>query len=119
MITRVIVCGGRDFNDRELCFASLDRFLPEECEIVSGNAKGADSFGEEYAAEHSIRLAVFKPDWGKYGRAAGPVRNRQMLEYALEKKAMVIAFWDGRSRGTKNMIDQARKAGAEVNIVGY
>lgn len=121
MDTRVIICGGRDFADKDLCFRQLKRLLAyyENIEIVSGHAKGADTFGEEYAAENGLKVSVFKPDWKQYGRAAGPIRNRQMLEYAEEAKPVVIAFWDGKSKGTKNMIEQSEKAGAEVHIVKY
>ena len=121
MNTRVIICGGRDFSDTGLCFDSLDLCLAgyEAVEIVSGHASGADLLGEAYARAHGLKLSVFKADWKQYGRGAGPVRNRQMLEYAMEETALVIAFWDGESKGTKNMIDQARKAGSEVKIVRY
>lgn len=118
---RVIVCGGRDFQNRSLCFESLESVLSayESLEIVSGHAKGVDTFGEEYAKEHGIKVSIFKPDWKQYGRAAGPIRNRQMLEYALETSAVIVAFWDGVSKGTKNMIEQAKKAGATVHVVNY
>ena len=121
MNTRVIICGGRDFSDLELCFDSLDHFLAgyDAAEIVSGHARGADLLGEAYARAHRLKLSVFKADWKRYGRGAGPVRNRQMLEYAMEETALVIAFWDGKSKGTKNMIDQANKEGARVHIINY
>ena len=119
MVTRVIVCGGRDFQDKEKCFESLDVILAgnPHIEIVSGHAKGADSFGEEYAKKHGISVKVFRPDWKRYGRGAGPIRNKEMLEYAAEEEPMIIAFWDGKSKGTKNMINQAIKAGANVKII--
>jgi hypothetical protein len=120
-MTRIIVCGGRDFSDRALCFKTLDELLPKyDCpEIVSGHASGADQFGEEYAKEHGLQFQIFKPDWKKYGKSAGPIRNRQMLMYALETTAVIIAFWDGESKGTKNMISQAQNAGAKVHIIRY
>lgn len=119
MDTRVIVCGCKDFKDRDFCFSKLDEILPgyDNPEIVSGHAKGADAFGEDYAKQHSLPLQIFPAEWNRYGRAAGPIRNRAMLQYALEKKPLIIAFWNGTSRGTKNMISQAEKAGAEVKIV--
>lgn len=88
MNTRIIICGSRDFCDKELCFKALDEILEEfdNPEIVSGHAKGADTFGEEYA---------------------------------MEGTPVIIAFWDGKSKGTKNMIDQARKVNAKVYIVTY
>ena len=119
MTTRVIVCGCTSFSESDLCFSTLDEYLSsvDSVEIVSGHARGADSLGEEYAVMHGLKLAVFKPDWNRYGRAAGPIRNREMLKYAMEEKPTVIAFWNGISRGTKNMISQAERAGVEVKIV--
>lgn len=119
MATRVIVCGSRTFEDRKLCFETLNQVLDgvTDVEIVSGHAKGADMFGEEYGDLHGFKVSIFKPDWKMYGRGAGPVRNRRMLEYALEEEAVVIAFWDGKSKGTKNMIDLADKAGADVKVI--
>lgn len=119
MSTRVIICGGRDFSDKDLCFRTLDEILPgcADVEIVSGHAKGEDSFDEEYAALRSFPVKIFKADWKQYGRAAGPIRNRAMLAYALELTPLIIAFWTGESKDTKNMIDQARKAGAEVKVI--
>lgn len=118
---RVIVCGSRGFEDKKLFDATLDVVLKpyERVEIISGHAKGADSFGEEYAKAHQMTLTVFQPDWRKNGRSAGPVRNKAMLEYALQRTPLIIAFWDGMSRGTKNMIEQGKKAGAMVQIIRY
>ena len=120
---RVIVAGGVHFNDYETLRNTMDECfrdsLKEEIEIVSGHARGADSLGERYAQEHSIKCTLFPADWKKYGRAAGPIRNKQMLEYATEQEAGLIAFWNGESKGTKNMISIAEKAGIEVKIVRY
>lgn len=74
-------------------------------------------FGEEFAEMEGIKCTVFKAEWNLYGKAAGPIRNKAMLTYAMEENPVVIAFWNGASRGTKNMVEQARKAGAEVIIV--
>ena len=119
MKTRVIVCGCKDFSGREFCFSRLDSILSEyeDVEIVSGHAKGADTFGEEYAETHGLSLKIFPPDWKRYGRAAGPIRNREMLKYSLEARPVVIAFWNRTSKGTKDMINQAAKAGVKVHIV--
>ena len=121
MLARVIVCGGRDFRDKELCFETLEKVLSEydSVGIVAGHARGADTYGEEFAKIHGIKVSIFKPDWKLYGRGAGPVRNRQMLKYALEENAVIVAFWDGASKGTKNMIEQAKEAGAIVHTVIY
>lgn len=118
-VTRIIVCGNKDFKNRELCFEKLKELIPKYTnpEIVSGHARGTDTFGEEFARAEGIRCSIFKAEWSHYGKAAGPIRNREMLDYAMEENPVVIAFWNGRSRGTKNMIELAKKAGAEVIIV--
>lgn len=120
---RIIVAGGVHFNDYKALENTLDEFFKcvskDEIEIISGHARGADSLGERYAQEHDIKCTVFPADWKKYGRAAGPIRNKKMLEYAMEQQAGLVAFWNGESKGTKNMISIAEKAGIEVKIVHY
>ncbi|MBR2788851.1 MAG: DUF2493 domain-containing protein [Erysipelotrichaceae bacterium] len=122
-IKRFIVAGGVHFEDYETLKETLDDLFKEipkdEIEIISGHARGADSLGEKYAEEKGLKCIVFPADWKKYGRAAGPIRNRQMLDYALEEEAHLVAFWNGESRGTKNMIDIATKAGISIKIIGY
>lgn len=66
-----------------------------------------------------LELKVFPADWKKYGRAAGPIKNKEMLEYILEGDPIVVAFWDGQSRGTKDMISKAKEAGVDVKIYMY
>lgn len=119
MSKRIIVCGSRKFNNKELLFSALDTILSEfdDVEIVSGHAAGADLFAEEYAIAKNLKLAVFHADWNQYGKAAGPIRNRDMLEYARQGDPLVIAFWDGQSRGTRNMITLAKGAGVGVRII--
>lgn len=120
-MTRMIVCGGRDFNDRALLHETLAEAIMRylDVEIVSGHARGADIMGEWYAKDHGIPCKVFPAQWDKYGKSAGYRRNAQMLEYAMQERAVVIAFWDGQSRGTKHMIETSKKAGAEVIVIGY
>ena len=118
---RVIVAGGRDFLDEEYLNTSLDKLREEyaDIEIVSGHASGADKLAEAYAEKLGIALKVFPADWKKYGRAAGPIRNKQMLDYIIEGNPVVVAFWDGKSKGTKNMINQAKKQGVDCKIFMY
>lgn len=118
---RMIVAGGRDFLDEKLLTSTLDGLREDfvEIEIVSGHASGADRMAEAYAKQLGIPLKVFPADWKKYGRGAGPVRNREMLAYIQESNPVVTAFWDGQSKGTKNMIEQARKAGVDCRIIMY
>ena len=118
MKRRIIVCGSRDFNDKKTVFDMLDvlretfRECPTDDEIVTGGARGADAFAADYAKERGLELTVFPANWKRYGRAAGPIRNREMLDYAMQTiKPLVIAFWDGRSRGTAQMLELAKQNG--------
>ena len=120
MSQKVIICGCRDFTDRDFAFRELDRCLAGRrgMELVSGHASGADYLGELYAKARGIPCRVFPAKWNAYGRAAGPIRNREMLLYIRDSdRPSVIAFWDGRSRGTGNMIRIARDAGISVTVI--
>ena len=121
IMRRVFVAGGRDFGDYSLLATSLDRILEpyQGIEIVSGHAKNADQLGEQYAREHDLPCAVFPAEWTRFGKRAGFLRNAQMLEYALKASPLVIAFWDGRSHGTEDMIKKARAVGVECVVVSY
>jgi hypothetical protein len=81
--------------------------------IISGGARGADALGERFAHEHGLSVSVMKADWDLFGKSAGYRRNQEMAEIA----DALIAFWDGRSRGTKHMIDIARKRGLSVSVI--
>lgn len=118
---KVIIAGTRDFNDYAFLKKNLDYFLQginpnnEEIEIVSGNARGADKLGERYAKEHNLPVKLFPANWDKYGKQAGYLRNQEMANYS----DVLIAFWDEKSKGTKHMIDIAKKQGLTVIVVGY
>jgi hypothetical protein len=116
---RVIIAGGRDFNDWELLRMKVSYYLlqlePSEVEIVSGCCGGADQLGEEYSILYGYPLKEFEADWKKYGKAAGPIRNKQMAEYATH----LIAFWNWKSDGTRDMIKQATEAGLKIIVVNY
>ena len=111
---KVILAGSRDYtNYAQLC-AFADQVLAgtEDIEIVSGGARGTDAMGERYARERRYKLKVFPAEWKKWGAAAGPIRNAQMADYA----DALIAFWDGRSSGTRDMIRRAEEKGLRVEI---
>jgi hypothetical protein len=116
---RVIIAGGREFNDWQLLKTYVSYYLlmlePSEVEIVSGCCGGADQLGEEYSILYGYPLIEFEADWKKYGKAAGPIRNKQMAEYGTH----LIAFWNGRSPGTMDMIKQAKEHGLLVRVVKY
>ncbi len=100
-------------GSRGITSVDLEKYLPEGVtEIVSGGAKGVDSCAREYALSHDIKLTEFLPDYKRYGRGAPLKRNLQIIEYA----DIVLAFWDGESRGTKYVIDNCRKSGKEVKV---
>lgn len=115
---KVVVAGGRDFEDYSLLEAKLDyllvNYLPH-VQIVSGKASGADALGERYAAARGLSVAEFPADWKTHGKAAGPIRNREMAKYA----DAVIVFWDGVSRGTKNMRELAQQYQLPLKTVYY
>lgn len=112
----IIIAGCRDFNDYSVVEKEVMDFIGKfigKIEIISGGAIGADALGERFAKEHNLSLKVVPADWKTYGRSAGPRRNEQMARMA----GTLIAFWDGKSRGTKNMIDTAKKLGMRVKVV--
>lgn len=109
---RVIIAGGRDITDYNLVMEAITEANLTITEIVSGGAKGVDTLGEQYAESMNLPLKVFMADWETHGRAAGPIRNRKMSENA----DALIAIWDGKSRGTKNMIETATKKGLVVYV---
>ena len=101
-------------GSRNLSVESIGRYIPENCdEIVSGGAVGIDSCASKYAAENSIKLTEFLPIYEKYGRGAPIVRNRQIVDYADE----VLAFWDGKSRGTFSVIKYAEKQRKPCRVI--
>lgn len=105
---RVAVIGSRS-----ICVSDLVEYLPEDTtEIVSGGAKGVDSSAREYAQAHDIKLTEFLPEYEKYGRSAPLKRNITIIENA----DIVLAFWDGKSKGTKFVIDNCHKRNIEVKV---
>jgi len=114
---KVIIAGSRNFENYPLLVQKLDRILKycDKVEIVSGAARGADELGELYAVENHLNLRRFHADWDGLGNSAGYIRNEEMAKYA----DALIAFWDGRSRGTKHMIDLARKYNLKVRVIRF
>ena len=110
---KVLVCGSRNFKDKELMEDVLKQW--DICEIIEGEARGADTLAREYAERHGLDVLPFPAKWNEYGKAAGPIRNAQMLTEG--KPDLVIAFRGPNSRGTQNMIEQARKAGIETKVI--
>jgi hypothetical protein len=101
----VAIIGSRNFSDYELLKERCDYFLSSSYgyKIISGGAPGADKLAERYAFEKKLPITVLRADWQTHGRKAGMLRNKEILEICTH----VIAFWDGKSRGTANMIQCA------------
>jgi len=117
---KVIIAGGREFNDYGLLCQTCDRMLSQKQRthsivIVSGTARGADTLGERYAQERGYSIEQYPADWEHAGKAAGLIRNAQMASVA----DALIAFWDGQSRGTAHMIELARKHELQVRVVPF
>lgn len=100
---KIAIIGSRSFHHYDRLEKVLLPWLPAH--IISGGARGADSLAERFAHAHELPITVIKPDWTQYGRAAGPIRNRDIINAA----DVVIAFWDGQSKGTKSALDYARQ----------
>ena len=114
---KVIIAGGRDFKDYELLMKKCDNILINQTDvtIISGGAKGADSLGEWYANQKGYGLEIYPAEWEKFGKSAGYKRNVLMAENA----DALIAFWDGKSRGTNHMINIAKGKGLLVRVIKY
>lgn len=128
---RIIVAGSRDFNDFKLLWKSVEKIqrdivaekfrdLSRVC-IVSGTARGADQLGELYAERTGLHTYRFPADWDGLGKRAGYVRNAEMAKFAVKdgNYGVLVAFWDGKSKGTKHMIDLANQYKLEVHVVNY
>jgi hypothetical protein len=114
---KVIIAGGRDFGNSDILFKNCDEILKEykDIEIVSGTANGADKMGEYYARQKGYQVKKFPAQWEKYGKSSGYIRNKEMSEYG----DILIAFWDGSSKGTKNMIELAESKNIQTHVILY
>lgn len=114
---KVIVAGGRDFNNYDLLSEKLDKLFSKTANvvIVSGMARGVDSLALKYAEENKIRVSEFPAKWNKHGKASGFRRNVEMARFA----DACVCFWDGKSVGTKHMIDTAQRMNLKLRIIKY
>ena len=90
-------------------------YIANNLRLVSGGARGADTLAERFAKERDLGIIVYKPDWDKHGRIAGFIRNQQIVDTC----DMVLAFWDGKSKGTQDTINKAKKAKKPTFIVYF
>lgn len=129
---RIIVAGSRDFRNYQLLLDTVMYFLadkdepgivdnPSQVKFISGTERGADVLGEQFAYTYGYDVIRFPADWDNLGKKAGYVRNAEMAKFAVEdgNYGVLIAFWDGKSKDTKHMIDLAKKYGLEVHVVNF
>jgi hypothetical protein len=110
---KVAVIGSRNFNNYSLVKETLTKL--DITLLVSGGALGADSLGEQYAKLNNIPTKIFYPDWKKFGRKAGFLRNTDIIN----ESDMVVAFWDGTSKGTLDSIKKAEKLDKKILIINF
>ena len=121
----ILVCGGRHFNNYLALKCTIDEFLEthripdESIEFVSGGCEGADTLAERYATENGFVIHRFPAEWKKYGRAAGPIRNQQMINFIKDKSSVVIAFLSKDTVGTRRTVQLAKKNNIEVVEIPY
>ena len=110
---RLLVCGSRNFTDKETIAERMRWMLNPGDVVIHGGARGADSIAGEVAAKMGLEVIVYKANWERDGRSAGPIRNDLMLKDG--KPDAVLAFFNpGTSRGTQDMVSRARRAGVPV-----
>lgn len=122
---RIIIFGGRHFNDRDNLYRHCD-YLIKKWALASINkptitilngacGSGADWWAQKYAKLRGYHVEKYPADWQSFGRSAGPLRNKQMAELATH----AIGFWDGKSRGTESMIDEAKRCNLTLEVISY
>ena len=118
MIKRIVIAGCRDYNNYNEAKKYISYYLSDirkqnNIVILSGCATGADALGERYAKENGFKVEKYPANWEKYGKYAGPKRNKEMAKNC----DYVICFWDGKSKGTKSMITLAKEYNKPIKII--
>lgn len=127
---KIIIAGTRDFNDYAFLEETVDEILFQtyafsrkfnHVEVISGTAKGADRLGEQYAEIRNLQIKRFPAQWNLYGKKAGILRNTEMAKYLhnSEEDGICICFWDGKSKGTANMINTAEQLNIPTYVIDY
>jgi hypothetical protein len=109
---KLAVIGSRSFSDQKMLTDILNQLENISC-IISGGARGADQLAEQWAHDNQIKTKIFLPNWDQHGKQAGILRNIQIIENA----DACIAFWDGKSKGTKHSISLCKKYGKMCTII--
>ena len=114
---KIIICGGRDYNDYDQVVADLKALPKQDITLITGMARGADSIALDIAKEYKVTLEKYPADWNEHGKAAEFIRNIQMLEEG--KPDLVLAYWDGKSKGTAHTISETKKRNIPIEITEY
>lgn len=109
---KTIIAGSRNITDYSIVLQAIIDANFDITAVVSGTARGVDQLGEKFANDSSLQIHKFPAQWDEYGKSAGYIRNKQMAEFS----DALIAVWDGKSKGTKHMIDLAYKYNLKVYI---
>jgi hypothetical protein len=121
---KILIAGSRDFDDYEYLEVQMNYILHEIIKedevwdnviILSGGARGADKLGEQFADVYDFGIEQHIPDWNKHGRKAGILRNKVMVD----KADLVVVFWDGKSRGSKHVIEYSKEVGKDAVVFKY
>lgn len=114
---RVIIAGGRDLPICTFVLEKtqrlLDKLPKDDVELITGTAKGADQIAYKFSDKYPVK--EFPADWNQFGKAAGHIRNKEMAEYGTH----LILFWDGKSKGSANMLKEAKTANLKYKVVSY
>lgn len=112
---KLAIIGSRSFNDKQKLELAINELNLDIDTVVSGGAMGADKLGEEWAKNHGIKVELHLPEWPKYGRSAGIIRNKAIVQSC----DFCLAFWDGKSKGTNSSIIQCQKLKKPFLIIKY
>lgn len=119
---KLIIAGSRSVQNPEVMQEVAYRYFPDlhvvslYYEIVNGCAsRGVDLLARQWASEHNVQLRRFPADWDEHDKAAGPIRNQEMVDYADE----LVAIWDGESTGTRDVFEKALECGLDVHVYQY
>lgn len=110
---KLAIIGSRDFSDYLCLKQALEPYKTKLTLVVSGGARGADKLGEQWAVENNIKTLIFLPDWDKFGKRAGFIRNEDIIKNC----DCCIAFWDGQSKGTSHSISLCEKYNKPYKII--
>lgn len=117
---RLCIAGSRTFDDYNQLVLEAKTFIVEEIKtrniiIVSGTARGADSLGEDFGKQFGMTIEEYPADWDQFGKSAGYIRNKEMAQVS----DYALIFWDGKSKGTKHMIDLCNAFNVKIKIITY